>query len=127
MGYTLGRWVWLFGDLPSQLTLGSSLVCSSLSSHRGWVKSVAWSPSSDHQLVSGSYDNHAKLWDVRKYVVCSILVSFIVSCSIYSPREPLFTIAAHEDKVLCLDWSLPQVSRQTHVIVCLSPPPPPLL
>ena len=32
-----------------------------------------------------------RLWDIR------------------SSRVPLFTITAHEGKVLCLDWSLPQV------------------
>ena len=32
-----------------------------------------------------------RLWDIR------------------SSKTPMFTIAAHEGKVLCLDWSLPKV------------------
>jgi ribosome biogenesis protein YTM1 len=68
-----------------------SLISCTLSSHRGWIKQVAWSPSSDHQLVSGSYDKMVKLWDIR------------------SSKSPLYTIAAHDGKVLCLDWSIPQM------------------
>jgi ribosome biogenesis protein YTM1 len=68
-----------------------SLISCTLSSHRGWIKQVAWSPLSDHQLVSGSYDKMVKLWDIR------------------SSKSPLYTIAAHDGKVLCLDWSIPQM------------------
>ena len=72
--------------------VGTSMIQSTLSSHQGWVVSVNWSPIDEHQLLSGSYDSTLKLWDIR------------------SSKLPLYTISAHEGKVLCSDWSLPQVS-----------------
>jgi len=69
------------------------MVQSTLTSHQGWVVAVSWSPDNEHQLLSGSYDSTVRLWDTR------------------SPKVPLFTITAHEGKVLCLDWSLPKVGR----------------
>uniref|UniRef100_A0A3B1IEF9 Ribosome biogenesis protein WDR12 n=1 Tax=Astyanax mexicanus TaxID=7994 RepID=A0A3B1IEF9_ASTMX len=64
-----------------------SLVLLSLTSHTGWVTAVRWSLSNNHQLVSGSFDNVVKLWDIR-------------SC-----KAPLYDLAAHEDRVMCADWT----------------------
>lgn len=57
-----------------------------LSPHKAWVKDVRWSPVRSEQLVSGSYDSYLKLWDTR------------------SPAVPLYSMVAHEGKVLCVDW-----------------------
>ena len=45
---------------------------------------VCWgSEAEEHKLVSASYDHTIKVWDIRSAV-------------------PLYTIAAHEGKVLCV-------------------------
>uniref|UniRef100_A0A3B4ARG3 Ribosome biogenesis protein WDR12 n=1 Tax=Periophthalmus magnuspinnatus TaxID=409849 RepID=A0A3B4ARG3_9GOBI len=64
-----------------------ALVLLNLTSHTGWVTAVKWAPSNEHQLVSGSLDNVVKLWDTR-------------SC-----KAPLYDLAAHGDKVFCVDWT----------------------
>lgn len=43
-----------------------NIVKTTLSSHNGWVSSVFWSRTNENMLLSGSYDNLAKLWDTRK-------------------------------------------------------------
>jgi len=45
-----------------------AVVKNTLTSHQGWVSSVAWSPSSEFELISGSYDMTVKLWDTRRLV-----------------------------------------------------------
>ena len=54
--------------------------------------SVRWGSTREHQLASGSYDGTVRMWDTR------------------SGKVPLYTIMGHEGKVLCLDWSCPEVS-----------------
>ncbi|XP_060566497.1 ribosome biogenesis protein wdr12-like [Ruditapes philippinarum] len=66
-----------------------AIVKCSYTSHSGWVSSVAWSASNEHQFISGSYDNLMKLWDKR------------------SPKAPLFNLVGHTDKILAVDWSIP--------------------
>lgn len=39
-----------------------------LTSHDGWISSVAWSPKNQFMLVSGSYDQTLILWDTRRFV-----------------------------------------------------------
>lgn len=72
----------------------NTMMMSTLSSHQGWVVAVCWSPTDEYQLLSGSYDSSLRLWDIR------------------STKQPLYTIAAHEGKVLCCDWTLPKVSLE---------------
>ncbi|KJE96988.1 WD repeat domain-containing protein [Capsaspora owczarzaki ATCC 30864] len=57
-----------------------------LRSHKGIVSSLSWAPGSQTQFATGSYDNTVKLWDLRS-------------------RTPLFTIADHTDRVLCVNWA----------------------
>ncbi|XP_071492684.1 ribosome biogenesis protein wdr12-like [Diadema antillarum] len=68
-----------------------SVVKSSLSHHHGWVSSVQWSPSNSNQLLSGSYDKALKLWDIR------------------SPKAPLFNMTGLDEKILAVDWSIPEL------------------
>lgn len=63
----------------------STIIQKTLTSHKQWVSSVLWHPYSSSLLLSASYDNTVKMWDIRSSI-------------------PLFTIAAHSDKVLCVDW-----------------------
>jgi len=55
-------------------------------SHKNWVSSVAWHPTSPFHFVSGSFDNTIKFWDCRSSI-------------------PLFTLNKHKDKVFSVDWS----------------------
>ena len=87
-----------------------SLVSGMLSAHHGWVRRVCWSPVNDHQLVSGSYDNTARLWDIRRLKEYCMAVPLLYSSFYNSPKVPVYTITAHEDKLLCLDWSVPKVT-----------------
>ncbi|KAJ3281954.1 WD repeat-containing protein 12 [Blyttiomyces sp. JEL0837] len=59
-----------------------------LSSHKGWVSSVSWSPASQYSLASASYDSKIKVWDIRS-------------------STPLHTIKGTEEegkKILDLEW-----------------------
>lgn len=47
--------------------LDGAVVKKTLKSHQGWVSSVAWSQSSEFEIISGSYDTTVNLWDTRRY------------------------------------------------------------
>lgn len=68
---------------------GSIVKCTYFG-HNQWVQCVCWSTKEDNLFISGAYDNHVKLWDVR------------------SPKAALFDLMGHEDKILACDWSNPK-------------------
>ncbi|XP_067649347.1 ribosome biogenesis protein wdr12-like [Haliotis asinina] len=68
-----------------------AVVKSSFTSHSGWVIGVAWSPTNQYEFLSGSHDSVMKLWDTR------------------SPKAPLYNMEGHEDKILAVDWSIPEL------------------
>ncbi|KAJ3036804.1 hypothetical protein HDV00_002357 [Rhizophlyctis rosea] len=63
-----------------------------LASHKNWVSSVSWSPTSIYTLASGSYDGTIKVWDIRS-------------------TTPLYSLSGGKNeggewgKVLALDWA----------------------
>ncbi|KAK7109252.1 ribosome biogenesis protein WDR12-like [Littorina saxatilis] len=69
---------------------GAVVKCS-FTSHTGWVVGVSWSPTREHLFLSGSYDTVLKLWDTR------------------SPKAPLYDMNRHEDRILAVDWTVPQL------------------
>ncbi|GFS17573.1 ribosome biogenesis protein WDR12 homolog [Elysia marginata] len=70
-------------------------------SHAGWVSSVDWSKSDEHLFVSGSHDCLMKLWDTR------------------SPKAPLYNMIGQEEKILAVDWSIPDLMLSGGVEVIL--------
>ena len=76
-----------------------------LKSHSHWVTSLAWHPSSPHQLVSTSYDRTVKQWDVRAAV-------------------PLHTLQAHSDKVVaataCCNCTKLWIAEVWHLVLAAS-------
>ncbi|XP_064647933.1 ribosome biogenesis protein WDR12 homolog [Lineus longissimus] len=69
---------------------GAVVKCT-YTSHTGWISSVSWSPINEHLFISGSYDTVMKLWDTR------------------SPKTPMYNMTGHEDKIMAVDWSLPDL------------------
>lgn len=64
---------------------GQELQLKAYASHSNWVTCVAWCPSSQYHLATGSKDHTLKLWDIRTGV-------------------PLATLAQHTDQVLTCAW-----------------------
>jgi ribosome biogenesis protein YTM1 len=64
----------------------SNSISSQYTSHTGWVSAVRWHPTNSQLLLSASYDNSLKLWDIRS-------------------KSPLHTLPnQHSDKIMCLEW-----------------------
>jgi ribosome biogenesis protein YTM1 len=76
----------------------------SLQSHRGWVSSIAWllnqkSSIAMPLLLSGSYDETVKLWDLR------------------STTTPVYTLKTHHDKILSVSWTAEPDSPHNSLIL----------
>jgi len=68
-----------------------SIIKNMYSSHKGWVMSVCWSTTREHEFVSCGQDMLVKHWDAR------------------GPKVPLYDLQGHTDKVLSCDWSNPEM------------------
>uniref|UniRef100_A0A674PJ86 WD repeat domain 12 n=1 Tax=Takifugu rubripes TaxID=31033 RepID=A0A674PJ86_TAKRU len=90
-----------------------------LSGHNEAVSSVLWCDSDE--VCSASWDHTIRLWDVEtgamkttlvretirsvNYINAFFLLNFYPSLSAVSVHAPLYDLAAHEDKVFCVDWT----------------------
>lgn len=74
----------LLDDMFRRLDCGFVVMqgVKAFTSHTDWITSIAWSPHSEHQVLTSSHDKSAKLWDTRAAV-------------------PLHTLEGHTDKVCC--------------------------
>lgn len=70
--------------------LEGTIVKGTYLGHSQWVSSVKWSKTEEYLFVSGSYDNHVKLWDMR------------------SLKASLYDLIGHDDKVMAVDWTNPK-------------------
>lgn len=75
-----------------------SIIKQTYKSHKGWVMTVEWNPSSEFMFCSGSSDGTLKLWDIRSSI-------------------PIQTVDSIHDQqqLLALLW-LPQQSSASHLI-----------
>jgi len=64
----------------------SAYIVKKMVSHKLWVSSVCWHPTVDYLMLSTSYDNDIKLWDIRSHIA-------------------LHTLSGHTDKILCSAWN----------------------
>eukprot|EP00854_Cymbomonas_tetramitiformis_P004895 gene4895-5977_t len=53
--------------------LSASTTTTTLTSHTAWVSAVEWCPSNSYHLVSASFDNSVKLWDIRSQETSSLV------------------------------------------------------
>jgi pleiotropic regulator 1 len=92
-----------------------------LSSHLGWVRSIAIDPTND-MFASGSADRTIKLWDLAKASVGApdalklTLTGHIspVRGLAFSPRHPYLFSAGEDKMVKCWDLETNQVIRHYH-------------
>jgi ribosome biogenesis protein YTM1 len=69
-----------------RVSVATTSLSTSYTSHTGWVSSVQWHPTNANLLISGSFDSNIKIWDLRS-------------------TTPLHTLASqHKDKVTTLAW-----------------------
>lgn len=81
--------------------------------HTQWIQTVCWSTTDEHLFISGSYDNHVKLWDVRRLETAFVRIRRNILTLFYftlvsSSKAPLYDLIGHEDKVHDCDWSNPK-------------------
>ena len=92
-----------------------------LSSHLGWVRSIAMDPTND-MFASGSADRTIKLWDLAKASVgASDALKLTLTGHIspvrglaFSPRHPYLFSAGEDKMVKCWDLETNQVIRHYH-------------
>ena len=87
-GAEKGVRVWDRRESQKQATFTRAL--KSLESHSKWVSAVKWHPTSEHNILSASFDGSVKLWDIRSAI-------------------PLWTVDVEdtlgdEDKLFCCAW-----------------------
>jgi ribosome biogenesis protein YTM1 len=80
----------LWDRRESQKQTAFTRTLQSLESHTRWVSDIQWHPTSEHTILSASFDGSIKLWDVRATI-------------------PLWTMGAddatgEEDKLFCCTW-----------------------
>lgn len=68
-----------------------SVVKAAYFSHTGWITAVDWCKGKDTHFISGSHDMVVKMWDWRSF------------------KTPLFDLSGHSDRILCCDWSQPEL------------------
>mmetsp|Transcript_39567 Transcript_39567/g.112191 ORF Transcript_39567/g.112191 Transcript_39567/m.112191 type:complete len:472 (-) Transcript_39567:33-1448(-) len=92
-----------------------------LSSHLGWVRSIAFDPTND-MFATGSADRTIKLWDLAKASVgASDALKLTLTGHIspvrglaFSPRHPYLFSAGEDKMVKCWDLETNQVIRHYH-------------
>uniref|UniRef100_A0A914CUV2 NLE domain-containing protein n=1 Tax=Acrobeloides nanus TaxID=290746 RepID=A0A914CUV2_9BILA len=71
------------------------------------------------QILTGSVDPTVRLWDIRSQEGSMVKQSFlghtgsfdnlVKMWDIRSPKTPLYDLTGHKDRILAVDWSMPEV------------------